>query len=227
MRIPSVLVLTFLSLSAGMVMKVRRISGNNEDTSVVYLDGQRIRIDDHLQGYNVSYIYRVRDRQVFFINHDVKSYIFFTFEILNELTGTMEMLLERLGPEVRVSKLGAERRGDYDCWVYEASKDGKRFARVWVVEPKTLGLDERSFENLSQLQRFIDRNTQQVSEMRREPFIAYGEIGGFPVEIVRYDKTGGVKLKETLLSAEVVKIDTVIFKEPEGYERVEAKIGER
>lgn len=246
-------------LWAGVLMTTvdqRADNPDNQSTSKLYLDKDRLRMEMTGKDENKLVIYR-QDKDLFWIiSEKDKTYTEFTKADMDRMQQQMEgaskqmeeamknMPLEQrammegrmkgmtshaASKEVYKKVASGQKVGQWTCAQYEGDTEGTKASDVWTTDPKSLGLTKEDFDVLKDMSKFWEgmaKGGSKLFKIDEAEKDTLGHFSGVPVKTVYYSD-GKVSHTNELKSIERKNLDASLFELPADYTKQEMEHGRK
>jgi hypothetical protein len=199
-----------ITLNAGVyVESVDRFEGDKKESSKVFVEKDRIRVESSDTSGNMITIFR-EDKDLFWmINMDDKTYSEMTREDLEKFKKQMDdafkqmeeqfknmppeqrkmmeqmmpsqakMNMSKLPKTVYKKKASGEKVNRWSCTHYEGFEEGKKTTDVWTTEFSQLGISADDLKGLHAMGKFFEVITKEIEELYMIGSEDYAKEGGF------------------------------------------------
>jgi hypothetical protein len=240
-----------LPLTAGVYIKSvdMHVSDNKENTSEIFIEKDRIRIQmDRTEEYSVI-IFRQDKQVMWMINESKKEYMALTKEDLEKFKKQMDnaqnMMSEQLKnlppeqremmekmmqsqmqqmasaekPKIEYKKAGQEKIDQWQCTKYEGYIDGTKKNDIWAASWSTIGFSAEDFQGLKHMGEFFEVLNQEVEE-----FYNLETFQGLPVQTNDYEE-GKLVMKTRIKEITSKNSDASLFELPSGFTKKDLPMG--
>ncbi len=242
------------SLNAGILIVSRETAfGSPEEeniTSRLYLDKDRIRVEMGENETGDVVIYRMDQRVFWILNNQNKTYMEITEQDLKKMAGTMNEAMQNmqeamkdLPPEQRAmmeemmkGNLPAEKTrttykkvssgekvGEWTTDKYIAMNETDVVEEVWTAQPEALGLKKEDFAGLYKMSELFSqyfKDTDFYHPIILEDQAQPGDYSGLPLRIITYSR--GMKMHQTeVKEIKRQNFQASLFDLPAGYSKQE------